>query len=136
MIPRKIFTGFAEFQGNVSVNDFGIPFGFQELLQAALCFLRSFRLAQMRLDPLGGQVMHHDCMSMIVSTFTIVTEDLVICRYQVTKIFCAKCGSANASSARGSCDYGPLGDLAISVFSEVSINIVFFQIRTARGCGL
>ena len=39
MIPGKIFTSFAEFQGIVSVNDFWFPFGFQELLQAALGFL-------------------------------------------------------------------------------------------------
>ena len=33
MIPREIFTSFAEFQGIVSVNDFRIPIGFQELLK-------------------------------------------------------------------------------------------------------
>ena len=37
MIPRKIFTGFAKFQGIVSVNDFGLPIWLQELLQAPLC---------------------------------------------------------------------------------------------------
>ena len=39
MIPGKIFTSFAEFQGIVSVNDFRIPLGFQEFLQASLGFL-------------------------------------------------------------------------------------------------
>ena len=39
MIPEKIFTSFAEFQGIVSVNDFWFPLGFQELLQASLGFL-------------------------------------------------------------------------------------------------
>ena len=39
MIPGKMFTGFAEFQGTVSVNDFRLPFGLQELLQASLSFL-------------------------------------------------------------------------------------------------
>ena len=53
------------------------------------------------------------CISMVVSKFTIVTENLVICCYQVTKIFCTGYGSANASSARGSCNSGPLADLAI-----------------------
>ena len=38
MIPGEIFTSFAEFQGIVSVNDFRIPLGFQELLQASLGF--------------------------------------------------------------------------------------------------
>ena len=35
MIPGKIFTSFAEFQGIVSVNDFWFPLGLQELLQAS-----------------------------------------------------------------------------------------------------
>ena len=39
MIPGEIFTGFAEFQGIVSVNDFWLPIGLQELLQASLSFL-------------------------------------------------------------------------------------------------
>ena len=34
MIPGEIFTSFAELQGIVSGNDFRIPVGFQELLQA------------------------------------------------------------------------------------------------------
>ena len=72
MIPGKIFTSFAKFQGIVSVNDFRLPIRLQEFLQAPLCFLRSFCLARIRLDPLGGQVLHHDCKSMIVSRFAIV----------------------------------------------------------------
>ena len=76
MIPGKIFTGFAEFQGIVSVNDFRLPIGLQELLQAPLCLLRSYCLARIQLDPLGGQVLHHDCISMIVSRFAFVTETL------------------------------------------------------------
>ena len=136
MIPGKIFTGLAKFQGIVSVNDFRLPIRLQELLQASLCFLRSFCFARFRLDPLGGQVLNHDCMSMIVSRFTIVTENFVICCYQVTKIFCTKYGSAIASSARGPCNFGPLTDLAISVFGEISINTVLTQILTFLGCGL
>ena len=42
MIPGEIFTSFAEFQGIVSVNDFRLPIGLQELLQASLGFLWSF----------------------------------------------------------------------------------------------
>ena len=42
MIPGEIFTSFAEFQGIVSVDDFRFPIWLQELLQAPLCFLRSF----------------------------------------------------------------------------------------------
>ena len=60
----------------------------------------------------------------IVSRFAIVTENFVICCYQVTIIFCTKYGSANASSARGPCNFGPLADLANSVFREMSFNTV------------
>ena len=136
MIPRKIFTGFAKFQGIVSVNDFRLPIWLQELLQAPLCFLWSFCFARIRLDPLGGQVLHHDCKSMTVSRLTTFTENFVICCYQVTKNICTKYGSANASSARGPCNFGPQTDLAISVFREVSINIVLAQILTSLDGGL
>ena len=34
------------------------------------------------------------------------------------------------------CNFGPLADLAMSVFRDVSINTVFTQIHTSRGCGL
>ena len=129
MFPGKIFTGLAKFQGIVSVKDFRFPIWLPELLQAPLCFLRSFCFARIWLDPLGGQVLHHDCISMIVSTFTTFTENFVICCYQVTKFFCTWYGSANASSARGPCIFGPLTDLAISVFREVSVNTVFTQIH-------
>ena len=44
VIPGDIFTGFAEFQRIVSVNDFRFPILLQELLQASLCFLWSFVL--------------------------------------------------------------------------------------------
>ena len=42
MIPGKIFTGLAEFQGIVSVNDFWLPRRLQELLWDLLGLLRSF----------------------------------------------------------------------------------------------
>ena len=132
MSPGKIFTGFPKFQGIVSVNYFRLPIRLQELLQTPLCFRKSFCFARIRLDPLGGQVLHHDCISMIVSRFTSCTENIVICYDQITKNFCTMYGSANASSARGSCNFGPLTDLAISVFREVSINTVFIQIHTSR----
>ena len=131
MIPGKIFTGFAKFQGIVSVNDFRPPVRLPELLQAPLCLLRSFCFARIRLDPLGGQVLHHDCILMIVSIFTTFTENFVICCNQITKIFRTRYGSANTSSARSPCDFGPLADLAISVFREVSKNTVLTQIHTS-----
>ena len=131
MIPGEIFTCFTEFQGIVSVNDFRLPLGFQELLQALLCFLRSSCSTRIRLDLLSGQVLHHDCTSVIVSRSTIFTENLVICCYQVTKICGSRYGFAIASSARGSCNFGPFTDLAISVFGKMSINTVFAQILTS-----
>ena len=132
MIPGKIFTSFAKFQGIDSVNDLRLPSRLQELLQAPLCFLRSFCLARIRLDPLGTQVLHHDCISMIVSRFTTFTENFLMCCNQIKTIFCTRYDFANTSSAQGPCDFGPLADLAISVFREVSVNTVFTQIDTSR----
>ena len=136
IIPGKIFTSLAKFQRIVSVDDFRLPIRLQELLQALLCFMRSFCFARIRLDPLGGQVLHHDCISMIVSRFAIFTENLKICCYQVTRIFCTRYGFANASSARCPCNFGRLTDLAISVFGEMSINIAYPKFLTTLGCGL
>ena len=81
------------------------------------------------MDPLGDQVLSHDSITMIVSRFTTFTENFVISCYQVTKIFCTMYGSAIASSARCTCNFGPLADLAMSVFREVSINTVLTQIH-------
>ena len=105
MIQGKIFTSFAKFLGIISVNDFKLPIRLQELLQAPLCFQRSFCFARIRLDPLGSHVLHHDCISMIVSRFTPSTENFVIGCNQITKKFCTKYDSANTSSARGPCDF-------------------------------
>ena len=136
VIPRKIFTRIAKFQGIVSVNDFWLPRRLQELLQALLRFLSSFCFARIRLDPLGSKVLHHDCISMIVLRFTTFTENFVIGCNQFTKIFCTMYDSANTSSARSPCDFGPLAHLAISVFREVSINTVLTQIHTSLEYGL
>ena len=133
MIPGKICTSFSKFRGIVSLNDFRLPTRLQELLQASLCFLKSYCFARIRLDPSGGQVLHHDCISMIVSRFTTFTENFVICCNQITKIFCTRYDSANASSAWCPRNFGPLTDLAISVFREVSTNTVFTQIHTSLG---
>ena len=131
MIPGEIFTSFAEFQGIVSVNDFRLPIWLQELLHAPLCFLRSFCFARIRLDPLGGQVLLHDCIPMIVSRFTTFTENFVFCCYQVTKFFSTRYGSTIASPAWNPCNFCPLADLAFSVFWEMSSNTVLTQILTS-----
>ena len=116
MIPGKILTGLAKFQGIVNVNDFRLPIRLQELLQAPVGFLRSFCFARIRLDLLGGQVLHHGCMSIIVSRFTTFTENFVIGCNRITNIFCTRYGFAIACSARGSCNFGPLADVAIFGF--------------------
>ena len=100
MIPWEIFTGFAKFQGIVSANDFWFPVWLQEFLQAPSCFLWSCCFARIRLDPLGGQVLNHVCISMIVSRFTTFIENFVICCTQITKKIFTRYDSANASSAR------------------------------------
>ena len=103
-----------------------------ELLQAPFGFLRSFCFARIRLEQLCSQVLHHDCMSMIVSRFTPFTDNIVIGCNQINKNFCTRFDSTNTSSARSPCDFGPLADLAISVFREVGINTVLSQIHTSR----
>ena len=109
MIPGKIFTDLAKCQGIVGVNDFRLPIRLQELLQAPFGFLRSFCFARIRLDPLGSQVLHQDCISMIVWRFTSFTKNFVIGCNQITKNFCTKYDCANTSSARCPCYFGPLG---------------------------
>ena len=47
---------------------------------------------------------------------------------KITKIFCTRYDSANTSSARSPCDFGPLADLAISIFREVRKNTVFTSV--------
>ena len=73
---------------------------------------------------------------MIVSRFTIFTENFVICCYQVTEIYCTRYGFAIASSAWGPCNFGPFTDLAMSVFREMSIDTVLTQLVTSLACGL
>ena len=52
----------------------------------------------------------------------------MVCCYQVTEVVSTRYGFAFASSARSSCNFGPLADLAISVFGKMSMNIVFYPI--------
>ena len=129
---RKDLHRLCQIPRNCRVTDFRLPSRLQELLQAPLCFLKSFCFARIRLDPLGGQVLHHDCISMIVSRFTSFTDNFKIGCNQITNICCTRYGSANTSSSWGSCNFGPLADLAISVFQKVSFNTVFTQIHTSR----
>ena len=96
--------------------------------------------ARIRLNPLSG--LYHDCVSVIVSRFTSFVENLMICRYQVTKLFCSRWSFASASSARGFCYLGSQASVAIWVLREVSKNTVLprlcchsrrmFRIRVLR----
>ena len=47
------------------------------------------------------------------------------------KVDSSRYGFAIVSSARSPCNFGPLADLAISVFREMSINTVLTQILTS-----
>ena len=47
----------------------------------------------------------------------------MVCCYQVTEIDSSRYGFAIASSARSPCNFGPLADVAMSVFREMSMNI-------------
>ena len=66
-----------------------------------------------------AKVLHLDCISVIVSRFAVVTEDLVVCCHQVTEVVSTRYGFAFASSAQSPCNVGPFTDLAISVFREM-----------------
>ena len=132
MIPGEIFTSFAKFQGIVNVNDFRLPIRLQELFVSSFVFPVKFLFCTDTTGPLGSQFLHHDCISMIVSRFTSFTENFVIGCNQITKIFCTKYDFANTSSAWSPCDFGPLADLAISVFREVRKITVLAQIHTSH----
>ena len=61
---------------------------------------------------------------MIFSRFTSFIKDFVIFCYQVTELFCSRCGIASALPARSPRNLGSLSYFAISVFWEVNINTV------------
>ena len=87
-------------------------------------FLLSFGFTRRRLDPLCGQVLHHDCISAIVSRFAIVTENFVIRSYQVTNSFRFGHDCTSTSSARGPRYFRPQTDILILVFREVSLPLL------------
>ena len=51
-------------------------------------------------DMIATIELYHDCVSVIVSRFTFLTEDFIICCYQVIKLFSSRYCFASASSAR------------------------------------
>ena len=82
-----------------------------------------FCFARIRLDPLSGQVLHHDCISMIVSRFTLFTKNFMVCCYQVTELFRSRHDCTSEFSAKSPCYFGSQADVAISVLREVNIYI-------------
>ena len=66
---RLILHKLCQILRNASVNDFWFPGRLEELLQALLCFLRSFCLTWVGLYPLSSQVLYHDSVSMIMPRF-------------------------------------------------------------------
>ena len=64
------------------------------------CLLWSFGFTRIKLYPLSGEILYHDSVSVIVLRFTFLVEDLVICWYHITKLFCLRYCFASASSAR------------------------------------
>ena len=82
--------------------------------------LRSLCFARIGLNPLSGEILNNDSVPEMVSWFTLLVEDFVISRCQVTKFFCPTQSFASASSARSPCRLGSQADFAIFVFWEVS----------------
>ena len=120
MIPGKIFTGFAEFQGIVSVNDFRL---FRRLPEQKPCCV-SWEVLVLH----GYDWIHWVAMSCTTTAHRWLFRDHNLhweLWSAVVKSPTFLHDSANTSSARGLCDFGPLTDLAISVFREVSKNTVF-----------
>ena len=78
MIPGKICTSFAEFQGIVGVDDFRLPLGFQELCKLSEFLVKFWFCTDMRgsIGWLGPAPT--TAYRWIVSRFAIVTENLVI----------------------------------------------------------
>ena len=129
MIPGKIFTGFAKFQGIVCVNDFWFRRRLQELHYALLRLLGSFCFAWVGLYPLCCQILYHHDISMIVTRFTFFTENSVIRSYQITKIFWSGHDCTSTSSARGPCYFRLQADLAVLIFREVGADAVLARAR-------
>ena len=135
MIPGKIFTGFAEFQGIVSVNDFRFPLGFQELLQASRGFLRSFCFCTDTpgsiewLDP-APRLHIGDCFESLILHWELCD---LLC-HQVTKIFRSRHDCTSAFSAKSPCYFGSQADITIWVLEKVMKRLSSCFTKRTRGC--
>ena len=123
MIPGKIFTSFAKFQGIVSVNDFRLPIRLQELHQVLLGLLGSFCI----------HCVAKSCTTtayrVIVSRFTFFAENSVIRCNQVSKMFRSGHECTSTSSARSPCYFRLHADIAIWVLRKVRMCAVLTRTR-------
>ena len=84
-------------------------------MQALFCFLRSLGFARIRLCPLGGEVLHHDSVSMIVSRNTAFTGNFVIRSYE-QEHFSSTRFSVNSSDHSGRSSDGIPRTFSLSPF--------------------
>ena len=61
---------------------FGFSDGSRNFLKLFSVSWEVICFAQIRLSPFSGKILYHDCVSMIVSRFTFLVEDFLICCYQ------------------------------------------------------
>ena len=123
MIPGKIFTKLCRIPRNCQCKWFQASNSAPRTFASSFAFHEKFLFCTDTTGSIGRpRSCTNDCISMIVSRFTTITENFLIC---CNKLFCTKYDSANASSARRPCNFGPLTDIVMSVFREVSINTVF-----------
>ena len=120
MIPGEIFTSFAEFQGNVSVN--GTFASFSGFL-VKFCFCTETPRSIEWLDP-APRLRVDDCFEIRICRSGPC--DLLLSSHRNLQL------EVRPSPLRllhgGPCNFGPFTDLANSVFKEMSMNIVFTQI--------
>ena len=130
MIPGKIFTSFAEIHGNVSVKDFRLPFLAPRTFARSFVFPEKFLFCTHMLGSIGwpspAPRWHIDDYFEIYN-FRWEFRALLQSNHQN---FLHEVRLRHCVFCTGLCNFGPLTDLAISVFREMSINTVFTQICT------
>ena len=121
MIPGKVFTRFAKFQGIVSVNDFWFPRRLGSCKKNLIC--KGMIVSTLLPSP-APRLHIHDCFE--ITTFT---EYFVICKNQITKIFRFGHDCTSTSSARNPCYFCLQADIAVWVFRKVRVYTMLARIR-------
>ena len=120
MIPGNIFTGFAKFQGIVSVNDFLVSSSAPGIsVSSSGSPGKIFWFARLWLYPLCCQVLYQHGMSMTVPRLNFFTKNFVICSNQVIKMFRSGHDCTSTSSARSPCYFCLQADIIIWVLRKV-----------------